>query len=110
MFNQVPAPSSGDSAPTSPHNNAITTGGAGTVSTFSSQHKTEISAAKAAQLSPEILDLAKRYLDLFQGGKVAKMNAAEKSALVLEIAAFYSHPTREGRLETLVTALSPQSH
>lgn len=69
----------------------------------------KISPEKAAKIPPHIFELAKQYVEVFQGQAGKEISAAEKSALILEVAVFYSHPTREGRLETLVTALSPQA-
>lgn len=64
---------------------------------------------KVAKVSPQMFELAKQYVEVFQGQAGKDMNAAEKSALITEVAVFYSHPTRTGRLETLVAALSPQA-
>lgn len=69
----------------------------------------KITPEKAAKIPPHMFDLAKQYVEVFQGQAGKEMNAAEKSALILEVAVFYSHPTRLGRLETLVAALSPQA-
>jgi hypothetical protein len=90
-----------------------------TVTTSSASHSSDaevkpierpkFSPERAAKVPQHMFELAKQYVEVFQeqGGK--ELNAAEKSALILEVAVFYSHPTRTGRLETLVTALSPKA-
>jgi hypothetical protein len=69
-----------------------------------------VSAKQAAKLDNRMLELATRYVEIFQEQTPAKMSSAEKSALILEIAVFYSHPSRLGRLENLVTALDNAPH
>jgi hypothetical protein len=69
-----------------------------------------VSAKQAEKLDRRMIELATRYVEIFQEQTSPGLNAAEKSALILEVAVFYSHPTRSGRLENLVTALDNAPH
>jgi hypothetical protein len=69
-----------------------------------------VSAKQVEKLDKRMIELATRYVEIFQEQTTAGLNSAEKSALILEVAVFYSHPTRTGRLENLVTALDNAPH
>jgi hypothetical protein len=51
-----------------------------------------------------IYELAERYVDVFQSQGAADLTPEQRSAMVAEIAFFYSAPSRAGRLEALVGA------
>ncbi len=107
MFNQVPS----REAPTPSLEKTVTTNNAvhSTREQLKPIERPTITPEKAAKVSPHMLELAKQYVEVFQAQGGKELNAAEKSSLILEVAVFYSHPTRNGRLETLVTALAPQT-
>ena len=47
-------------------------------------------------------DLAGKYVDLYHNGTSQPLTREQRAAMIQDIAAFYSVPSRQGRLEKLV--------